>query len=426
MSINSFVPVVSLAACLFWVVPAPAQTKGSDLLEQYKKQQEIAAQKAESDVNAAVNEAQRLLAADPAQSVDTLRKALTRLEADTALSAARREALARMLRDRIRGGQVEADKATARGEPKVSQAAAKAAAERQAADQEKVNRTLQSIQVLQREGKNAEAARLADDLLKQYPNQLASQANTRITSTTDVLAAARNNRADAGGRNVATLIGVDRSAMPPRGDVDFPPDWKERVAKRTTLNGPQLTSTEKAIMKALATPISVNYKDARLEDIIQDLSDKLGQPILLDRTSLQEAQVTTDSPSSLTIKNAASRSVLRKVLGDLGLTYIVKNEAIQVITPERAAKEMTVKTYYIGDLLQGGMFAQSGIRFNPWLDQIQAMQNVMSIIQMVETIDPGSWQKNGGQGSITFNVAAMALVIKQTAELHNMLGGSLR
>ena len=145
-----------------------------------------------------------------------------------------------------------------------------------------------------------------------------------------------------------------------------------------------------------------------------------------DRTSLQEAQVTTDSPSSLTIKNAASRSVLRKVLGDLGLTYIVKNEAIQVITPERAAKEMTVKTYYIGDLLQGGMFAQSGIRFNPWLDQIQAMQNVMSIIQMVETIDPGSWQKNGGQGSITFNAAAMALVIKQTAELHNMLGGSLR
>ena len=425
MSRNSFVSLVSLAGWLVLVVPAGAQTKGSDLLEQYKKQQEIAAQKAEADVNAAVNEAQRLMAVDPGKAVDTLRRALTKVESDTALSAARREALGRMLRERIRSGQIEAEKAAARGEPKVSQVEAKAAAERQAADQEKVNRTMQAIQVLQREGKTAEASRLADDLVRQYPNQLATQASNRITSATDVLAAARGMRGDAAGRQVATLVGVDRSALPPRGDVDFPADWKERVAKRTSIAGPQLTATEKAVMKGLATPISVNFKETRFEDMIQKISDDIGQPIVVDKTSLQEAQVTSDSPTSLTLK-ASGRTILRKVLGDLGLTYIVKNETIQVITPERAAREMTVKTYYVGDLLQGGMFAQSGVRFNPWLDQLQAMQNIMSIIQMVETIEPGTWSKHGGPGTITFHAPSMSLVVKQTAELHNLLGGSLR
>jgi hypothetical protein len=41
------------------------------------------------------------------------------------------------------------------------------------------------------------------------------------------------------------------------------------------------------------------------------------------------------------------------------------------------------------------------------------------------TVDPASWQNNGGQGTILFNPGTMALIIKQSAEMHLILGGSM-
>jgi len=88
---------------------------------------------------------------------------------------------------------------------------------------------------------------------------------------------------------------------------------------------------------------------------------------------------------------------------------------------------MVVRTYYLGDLLAGGMFTQAGIMFNPGLDQYQAMQNVLNIIGIIQSsIEPQSWQANGGQGSITFSGGQMGLIIRQSAEVHGMLGGMLK
>jgi hypothetical protein len=88
---------------------------------------------------------------------------------------------------------------------------------------------------------------------------------------------------------------------------------------------------------------------------------------------------------------------------------------------------MVTRTYYLGDLLAGGQFAQAGIMFNPGLDQIQAMQNVVNIIGIIQSsIDPQTWQANGGLGSITFVGGQMALVIRQSAEVHGMLGGIIK
>jgi hypothetical protein len=44
---------------------------------------------------------------------------------------------------------------------------------------------------------------------------------------------------------------------------------------------------------------------------------------------------------------------------------------------------------------------------------------------MIQTsVDPQSWQANGGNGSIVFNAPSMSLIIKQSAEVHALLGGS--
>jgi general secretion pathway protein D len=409
------------------VIACP-QAVAQDLLTQFKRQQEIYAQKVEADLSAALIQAQRLQAAEPAMAVELLKRTQTTIEADENLPRERRDGFIRLIKARLRQAEAAADRPAAPAEAKAGPAVTQQAiAQQQAKETEEISKSLAQIYALQRDGKSGEANRLAQDLLKQYPNQMAALGNGRIQSTRDVIANARALRGEVNNRVIASGTSVDRSALPPARDVEFPADWQQRVAKRTSMNGPPLTDKEKVIMKALATPITVGFKEERFEDIVGKLADLLNQPLLLDKQSLADAQVTSDTTYSLpTLKNVPARTILRKVLGDLGLAYIIKDETIQVVTRDRAARETVTKTYYIGDLLAGGMFNQAGVRFMPWVDQFQAMQNVTTIIQMIQNIDPPSWQGNGGFGTITFHAPTMSLIVKQTAELHNMIGGSLR
>jgi hypothetical protein len=46
---------------------------------------------------------------------------------------------------------------------------------------------------------------------------------------------------------------------------------------------------------------------------------------------------------------------------------------------------------------------------------------------IISTVDPASWQgvSERGYGTISYDPATMSLVVRQTAEMHYMLGGGL-
>jgi hypothetical protein len=85
---------------------------------------------------------------------------------------------------------------------------------------------------------------------------------------------------------------------------------------------------------------------------------------------------------------------------------------------------MVVRTYYLGDLM--GLM---DLRLPPVVNQLQMAQNVAYIIDLIKhSVDPDSWADNGrdGPGTIAFEPLTMSLVVRQSAEVHFMLGGSLR
>ncbi len=50
----------------------------------------------------------------------------------------------------------------------------------------------------------------------------------------------------------------------------------------------------------------------------------------------------------------------------------------------------------------------------------------IKLIDLIQnTIEPESWQANGGKGSISYFARLHALVIRQTGEVHHQLGGVL-
>ena len=78
-----------------------------------------------------------------------------------------------------------------------------------------------------------------------------------------------------------------------------------------------------------------------------------------------------DGLAGVNIKRATLRTVLRRILGDVNLAYIVKDEAIQVVTPARARETLSTRTYYVGDLA-----GTTDIRLGPFLGRLQAAAQI--------------------------------------------------
>jgi hypothetical protein len=98
-----------------------------------------------------------------------------------------------------------------------------------------------------------------------------------------------------------------------------------------------------------------------------------------------------------------------------------------VVTPEKAKNMMVTRAYPIGDLV-GGIGGVQGAAF-PGLQAAAMREMAKSIMDMItSTVDPPSWRVNGqdGQGTIVFNPITMTLVIKNSAEVHSMLGSTFR
>src|SRR5262249_50637351 len=154
----------------------------------------------------------------------------------------------------------------------------------------------------------------------------------RLNRTRDNLAESRGVRIKQGSGLSAADRDVANSATPSAKDMEFPKNWKELVAKRT--KGPEMTRTEKAIMKALESTIEANFDNIRFEDVIKYLEDKTGVTILLDKLALEQQAVTYETTVKYRARKISMRTVLRRILADHGLTYYIKDETIQVTTPD--------------------------------------------------------------------------------------------
>ena len=400
--------------------------RGSGALDEVRQRLSVEGQKVEMQVRIALREAQNLLAKKQTdEAVARLKKALSLLEEDDALPEGRRGRLISMIKDRIRVAQADPLPETARSDKPLVDARRKEEVERRAAEAKKIQRALDAISDLQKNGQNAEARRRARELARDYPDNPAAQVATRNVEILDQLASARSFRTERDRRVNRVFRDIDESAMPLDRDLQIDKARTLRNRKSPYRKaGPALTAKERSILRALDRPITVGFRDSKFQDVIEYLSTAADQPILLDKQALKDADIDYETPVSLNVKGVSLRTVLRQVLGGFGLTYVVKDETIHVVSAEQARKMMTTRVYSIADLVRTGGLDE--LRFGPAVGNYQMMENVAHIIDLVQSMaDPDSWKANGGEGTVVFNAATMSLVIKQSAEVHSMISGGL-
>ena len=412
--------LVSLAAGATALAQSP-----DDLIDQTRRLQAVADQQLEADVRAGMAEAAKL--SDKAEAVKRYKGLLQRVEEDKNLPADRRSALKRVLQDRIRLAETTAatDEAPAKTRTQFAEGAPAKPAKPVAADAGKIKEAIAAISTLNQQGKQADAQRQAGELLKKYPDDVAVQILNGVSATAASLAEVQTTRLEAERRQVVASHDMDRSAMAPVRDYELPGNWKELSERRLKAYG--LSTEDKAILDALAAPIKVEFKSSKLQDVIEYMSNQMKRTIILDKSALDEAQLNYDTPVSCSFKTpVATRTALRALLNSVNLTYVVREGVIHVTSSARAKDMMVTRSYYIGDLVTGFGTFSSPPQLGMPHDQAQLAANVQVIIEMItQSVDPTSWMGKGGLGVIGYNIPAQSLIIRQSAEVHNLIRGSL-
>ncbi|MGD0897158.1 MAG: DUF4974 domain-containing protein [Thermoguttaceae bacterium] len=192
--------------------------------------------------------------------------------------------------------------------------------------------------------------------------------------------------------------------------TELPPDEKAKWAPiRLSPAGP----AEQKIEDALKSPTQIAFVDTPLKDVIEYLKDYHKIEIQLDKKELDGLNINEDALVTKNLKGISLRSALKLLLDEMGLKYVIRNGVLLITSPTRAESEefLTTKVYPVADLIypvEGG-------------EKTQANADYDSLIQtLTSTVQPKSWDQNGGQGSIapgSFN-GADVLVFSQTQEVH--------
>lgn len=412
MNRSKWCSVLALAVAM--LASAPARADERDRLEEVRRLNEVAAQALENDVRDAIKSADKLKS-DPDKAIGILKGALERLKKDSVLKSEKRIALLLETQERVATLELRAKAGSdARADQPRKPAEEKG--------EDTLKRDLDHIKALQLDGKYAEAGRLAEELAKRYPDSPAAVQARERARANDGLRDASQIQKDKASGTTGVINSTARSAVPVASDYQLPANWKELSERRQKYASGQLvelSAKEKAIIEMLngVTTEAISWQDAPLEEVIKRLEKELGVPIHVHKAALDELKIDYTTTLSVSLpKQVSRRTLLRRVLNEIGLTYVVKNEQIEVMNLLRAQNELVTRYFDISDLVKlGGL---SGITGQRGADPIQGL------IDFIEkTVDPGSWQRNGGPGSIVYFAPTKTLIVRNTAEVINAMGG---
>jgi len=168
-----------------------------------------------------------------------------------------------------------------------------------------------------------------------------------------------------------------------------------------------------AVTKVLDTPIKIQVVDTSLEDTIADVAKQLRVRMLFDKRGLDDAGIARDVSVSLDVAGVPAREAFSLLFRDYNLALLIRDNHLLVTTPEVADAMLEVVAYDVTDLV---MFQDAD---GKWYES-----NPDDFVDTVTTtIQPTSWDKMGGPGSIRACDLPLStvLVCSQTQMAHREL-----
>ena len=231
---------------------------------------------------------------------------------------------------------------------------------------------------------------------------------------------------------------------------------------------------EKAIERSMLTPINISFENTPLKSVLDELRDMHAINIVPDMQALNEAGVHLESPITMKLERIALKSALNLILHQVKLTYIIKDDVLQITTQEHAQGKQRRTTYPVADLV---IPIENGTPIRTPFDRPNAAANAAApptpyggpnsmaggapvgtsnssslggsgsslptgsnsgamnatknrrpntqeeqLIQLItRSIGYRTWSDMGGQATIEYFPQTMALVVNQTTDIHEQI-----
>jgi type II secretory pathway component GspD/PulD (secretin)/tetratricopeptide (TPR) repeat protein len=245
------------------------------------------------------------------------------------------------------------------------------------------------------------------------------------------------------------------------------------------------SEAEKEIQHKLSTTVDLNFSNAPLHQVIDDLRAMTGINVVPDVTALEEERISLDTPITVRLDKIKLESGLKVMLGGVHLTYSIADDVLKITTPRKARGTLVQKVYRVADLvmpvedfqqpqamnlerslnrvieqqqmrLGNGQTPFNNGRFmlpngeaagsspslttapgggqpgsNTGMSQIGAPTTTKStmhemLIRLIQnTVAPTTWAEVGGAGTLEYMPIGMALVINQTPDVQEQVADLL-
>ncbi|MDR1141186.1 MAG: type II and III secretion system protein [Planctomycetaceae bacterium] len=213
---------------------------------------------------------------------------------------------------------------------------------------------------------------------------------TQLASNAYRSLAIRDEKAEA---FLGAMFDVDSATIVPNfgaSPLHLGKDWKSIINRRRgsgDLLQDRRPDTEKEIIHKLEMPVSVNFdRPVPLVEVLKILGGQTGVDINIDYAALRDVDVTSNHLITIQLmKEIRLRSALNVILEPLNLSYVVKNEMLNITSATKAKGELYQKTYYVGDLMGFQTIDRTGNPYdlNSAMDRAMRMQSGLGVTRGV-------------------------------------------
>jgi hypothetical protein len=315
-----------------------------------------------AEVQNVLNRARAAMHDDPEGAIDALKLAKQRVDDATELSADVRAQLNDRLESALRNATRQAAEKSER-DAQLEQVAAETEAREQInrelyIREQKVEQLMARFNALMDEERyrDAEAvANLAEEMAPYRAGLRTAELDARMIGYTVDMRRLR----DARHRGfVDELYNVETSHVPtPEEPPILYPDpevWQmltERRKKWKSVDLHRKSPSEAKIYDALGEKTEMDFSDQPLSDVIDYLKNRHEIEIQLDSKALADSGLGSDTTITRNVKGVSLRSALRLLLGELDLTYVVRDEILLITTKTEAENMLSTRVYPVGDLV---------------------------------------------------------------------------
>ncbi len=342
-------------------------------LDSIENDRRVKAGLVEAEVDRGLLEARRKLSENPEGAWQDLKLLLESVEQTPELNADVRAELRSRLESAIREAErqevVYSANRAEQEENRIIALEAQRLVEDVARDRMKVKQLMQRFEALMDEGNFAQAEEIASQVRAQDEENLTAVAavwNARFEFNVREMKRLRELRHK---NFVDALYTVEVAAIPfPDEPPIVYPDaevWQELTRRRKKYASIDLASTsgtEEKIFAALDEPTTLQFNEETLANVVEYLKDFHGINIIIDNKALDDVGLGSDTPVTVDLSGVTLRSGLRLMLKEMDLTYVIRNEVLQITTPEEAESQLITKVYPVGDLV----LPISGANVNPF------------------------------------------------------------